>query len=172
MKVPTSLPFHLSEIYIDELEKVSSDLVQSDSEKPSTSPHPIPLSTLLDPFLQLSIRTVSNPTYKHIEDNLFVPLLSALSEWSPPSPRNDDSSDEDDEPRSKRQRLSECDYPNLVSIAAFNTDDAEPIQPKVLSTRLARSIFQTAGREETRDSNRRKLYKMCRRWLDDEGSEE
>ncbi|KAG0707451.1 Nop52-domain-containing protein [Suillus ampliporus] len=53
IRVPASLAFHLSEIYLDELEKALAS---------SESPPPAPLSTLLSPFIALAARTPTNTT--------------------------------------------------------------------------------------------------------------
>ncbi|KAG6841754.1 hypothetical protein C0991_007083 [Blastosporella zonata] len=153
-KVPTSLAYHLADIYVEELNKVLGTL----STATSSHPLPAPLHTLLNPFLLLAAQTPVSVTYKRLQSALLDPLLSALS---PPS--------EDEAPVSKRARLatsmSHVDtYPHLVSNACYEYPKTEgAVGGPTLRKKLLRSAFEVASRPETRDSNRRKMYAL---WKD------
>lgn len=92
MRVPTSLAYHLADIYIEELDKALATV---------ESPAPAPVSTILEPFLILAAQTSSSTTCKRMQSSVFQPLLDALS--SPP----------DRERPAKRQKLEDPCYPNL-----------------------------------------------------------
>ncbi|KAG6901818.1 hypothetical protein C0995_007617 [Termitomyces sp. Mi166 len=152
LKVPTSLAYHLADIYVEELDKVLSL---------STSPTdslPAPLHPLLIPFLLLAAQTPVSVTYKRIQSALMDPLFSALN----PPP-------EDEEPLSKRTRLTTTEsQPGLYSCVVINSCYENPktegrVDGPTLRMKLLRLVFEIASRPETRDSNRRKLYAL---WKD------
>ncbi|KAJ7492456.1 nucleolar protein,Nop52-domain-containing protein [Mycena latifolia] len=161
IRVPTSLAYHLSDIFLDELEKA---LAAASEPIP-----PAPLSTLLTPFFALAARTPTNITYKCIQSELFTPLLSALS--SPQSPP-----DEDQPPASKRMRLDpdaqQQKYPSLVSNACFDSPSEGKIEGAVLRKKLLRRIFEIASEPDTRDSSRRKMYALFKESTEDDTGEE
>ncbi|EPQ60352.1 hypothetical protein GLOTRDRAFT_113017 [Gloeophyllum trabeum ATCC 11539] len=100
IRVPASLSYHLSDIYLEELDKA---MVNS----PIPDPQPAPLCTLLSPFFILAARTPSNITYQRIQSALIDPLFAALKPVRVESESEDTS-------RRKRQRLEEPDYSNLI----------------------------------------------------------
>ncbi|KAG6910530.1 hypothetical protein DXG01_009949 [Tephrocybe rancida] len=161
LKVPTSLAYHLADIYIEELNKVLGVL----STATTSLPLPPPLHTLLTPFLLLAAQTPVGVTYKRIQSALLDPLFSALA-----SP-----SDDEEQPVSKRARLVAASsyaesYPNLVSNSCFEYSKTEGrVEGPLLRKKLLRSVFEVASRPETRDSNRRKMYAL---WKDGAGEEE
>ncbi|KAG5647776.1 hypothetical protein DXG03_008499 [Asterophora parasitica] len=156
IKVPTSLAYHLADIYIEELDKALAK---------SPSPLPAPMRTILAPFLSLAAQTHNSVTYKRIQSALLDPLLSALS---PPS------QDDDEPPSSKRARLAETSsddnlYPNLVSNACYEDPKTEGVVDRpILRQKLLRSVFEVAGQPKTRDGNRRKMYALWKDGADDE----
>ncbi|KAG6817973.1 hypothetical protein H0H87_012441 [Tephrocybe sp. NHM501043] len=163
-KVPTSLAYHLADIYIEELNKVFAAF----STDISSHPLPAPLHTLLSPFLLLAAQTPLGVTYKRIQSALIGPILSALS-----SP-----SDDEEQPASKRARLttstSHADsYPHLVSNACYEFPKTEAkMDGPTLRKKLLRSVFEIASRPETRDSNRRKMYVLWKDGAGEEGEED
>ncbi|KAG6814117.1 hypothetical protein H0H92_002112 [Tricholoma furcatifolium] len=155
IKVPTSLAYHLADIYLEELNKVLGAL----STEMSSQPLPAPIHTLLTPFLTLVAQTPVNVTYKRIQSALLDPLFSALS-----SP-----ADNEEQPASKRARLatttSEAEsYPHLVSNSCYKDPRTEGrVDGPTLRKKLLRSVFEVASQPDTRDSNRRKMYAL---WKD------
>ncbi|KAF8167625.1 nucleolar protein,Nop52-domain-containing protein [Crassisporium funariophilum] len=152
IRVPTSLAYHIADIYIEELDK---------SLGTATSCLPAPLSTLLDPFFILAARTPLSVTYKRIKTALLEPLFSALV------PQVDD---DDEQPKSKRIRLSSqsAPYPHLITNACMVDPELEgAVDGVILKKKLLRRIFEVASQTDTRDSNRRKMYSLWK-----EGSEE
>ncbi|KAF5368433.1 hypothetical protein D9758_002258 [Tetrapyrgos nigripes] len=147
-RVPSSLPFHLSDIYLEELDKA----IRTTSEDSSISP--APLKHILMPFLQLAARTNAKTTYKHLESTLLEPLLSSLSSHE----------DLDDEVRSrKRRRLNsgsneeDLPYSALISNSCFDGPSSGALPAPVLKKKLLKGIFEVASEPETKDPNRRKL---------------
>lgn len=154
IRVPPSLAYHLSDIYLEELDKAMASTQAS-------SPLPAPLSKVIAPFLFLAARTSTSTTYKRIQSALFIPLFSALS-----------SSDQrDSKPPSQTYiRLSEQDtYPNIVSNACMDDPKGEGrVEGVVLGQKLLRAIFEVASAADTQDSNRRKMYALWRDGAEDE----
>ncbi|KAG6868881.1 hypothetical protein C0993_008629 [Termitomyces sp. T159_Od127] len=152
LKVPTSLAYHLADIYIEELDKV---LALSTSP---ADPLPAPLHPLVIPFLVLAAQTPVIMTYKRIQSALLNPLLSAL-----------DLPSEDEPPMSKRARLTKTKsrsglYSYVVSNSCYDNPKMEgKIEGPALRKKLLRLVFEIASRPETRDSNRRRLYAV---WKD------
>ncbi|TFK30908.1 ribosomal RNA processing protein [Coprinopsis marcescibilis] len=155
-KVPTSLAYHLADIYLEELEKVLAQ--QSDIDKQP----PVPLILVLNPFLVLATQTASKITFRRIQSALLQPLLDSLSLES--------GSDDEDEARPrKRARLSQ-NIPIWHNRSCLRDSATEkPLPRDVLQKQIRRALFDCASRPDTRDSSRRKLYAL---WKEGEGSEE
>ncbi|KAI8995285.1 Nop52-domain-containing protein [Trametes punicea] len=142
LRVPTSLAYHLADIYLEELDKALAH--------PSVpSPLPAPLSTLLEPFFTLAARTPTNTTHQRIQSALLDPLYTALGI----------ARDSEELPSRKRLRLSTPTYPNLISNAcAKNPKEEGAMNGTALKIALLRRMFDIASEPDTRDANRRKLY--------------
>ncbi|KAK7465395.1 hypothetical protein VKT23_005373 [Stygiomarasmius scandens] len=155
-RIPSSLPFHLSDIYLEELNKAMD-------ATPTISP--APLKTLLDPFLRLAARTSASTTYKHIQSTLIQPLLSSLS-----TPSEDSRS-------RKRRRLDSGSsedgpsYPSINTNSCFDDPISGSLACPVLRRKLLKGIFDVASESESRDSNRRRLYALWKEEKDDDDDE-
>ncbi|KAG7452318.1 Nop52-domain-containing protein [Guyanagaster necrorhizus] len=153
IKVPISLTYHLSDVYIEELDKAIASLDSSSSVPPA------PLDTLLSPFLTVAAQTPSGATYKRIKSALLDPLLSALL-----------STTNSDEPhQSKRIRLESKGpepYPHLTANACMIPEDRGRMDGSMLRKKLLRRIFDVASDSGARGSNRRKMYEI---WKGEEG---
>ncbi len=152
-RVPPSLAYHLSDVYLEELDKALGNA-------PVDSPLPAPLPTLLAPFLALSARTSTVITLQRIQSALLEPLVTALS-----------THHESDEPSRKRPRLSTTEYPNLAANACETDPSKEgAISPSALRKVVFKQVFEVASEPDTRDANRRKLYAFWKEHMeDDEG---
>jgi len=131
IRVPTSLAYHLADIYLEELDKAvaSSRLA---------SPLPAPLSTLFFPFFNLAARTSNNTTYKRVQSALLDPLFDALKPVHSDRPE---------------------DFPNILRNACLSNPHTEGAMDSVMLRKvLLRQLFEVASDQHTRDSNRRKLY--------------
>jgi ribosomal RNA-processing protein 1 len=160
IRVPTSLAYHLSDIFIEELEKALVSVPEPETILPA------PLSTLLTPFFLLAARTPISTTYKRVQSEVFTPLFSALSSPQPP---------EDQPPAQKRMRLDpevQQQYPSLASNACFDAPSEGKIEGAILRKKLLRRIFEIASEPDTRDSSRRKMYALFKENTEDDVGEE
>ncbi|OCH96436.1 Nop52-domain-containing protein [Obba rivulosa] len=152
-RVPTSLAYHLADIYLEELDKAFA-------KSPVDSPLPVPLAILFAPFLTLAARTPVNTTYQRIQSALLVPIFDALA------PER-----EDEEPARKRPRLSSPEYPNLISNTCAEDPKAEGVVEKGdLKKILLKKMFEIASEQDTRDANRRRMYALWKEHMEDEDS--
>ncbi|KIY67200.1 Nop52-domain-containing protein [Cylindrobasidium torrendii FP15055 ss-10] len=155
-KTPISLQYHFCDIYMEELGKA---LAKSDSK-------PVPVCTLLSPFILLAARTPKAPTYARIENVFLRPVLSELSP----------EQDEDEQPRAKRVRLdqsvSDSAYSQVLSNACGECkESSKPLEKGVLRVQLLRRIFAKASEPETQAASRRRFYALYNEMgsdLDDE----
>lgn len=150
--MPTSLAYHLADIYLEELDKALGNHGEP-------SPPPTPLSTLLDPFFTLAARAPTKVTYERIQSALLEPLFTALT----PKP-------EDEPPSRKKPRLGPT-YANLVANACSTDPETEgAVERSKLRKILLRRMFDVASEEDTRDANRRKMYNLWKSYTEDEDS--
>ena len=144
-RVPSSLTYHLADIYLEELNKALAN-------PPSPSPLPAPLSTLLSPYFTLAARTLSNITYQRIQSALIDPLFISLS-----------SEDTDD---------SDNAYEHIVeNSCSSNPREEGPLDQATLKKTLVKRLFDIASEQDTRDSNRRKLYAVWKTYIDDDADD-
>lgn len=143
IRVPASLAYHISDIYVEELDKALGVGVM---------PPPAPLAILFEPFFALAARTPTAVTYKRIQDALLNPLFTALVH---------EPYSENEPPKSKRIRLGAeiHSYPHLTANACYS-DSEGPLDGAILKKKLLRRIFEVASHPDTRDSNRRKMYAL------------
>ncbi|KAI0639972.1 Nop52-domain-containing protein [Trametes polyzona] len=150
-RVPTSLAYHLADIYLEELDKAYGN-------PPSPSPLPAPLTTLMAPFFTLAARTPTSTTYQRIQSALLDPLYEALS-----------TSHDSDEPSRKRPRLSTPSFSNVIPNAcSTRPKDEGALSSSALKKILLEKMFEIASEPDTRDSNRRKLYALWKEHTEDD----
>ena len=148
--MPQGLSYHLAEIWLTELDKASAS---------STAQKPVPLKLVLAPFLALAAKTPNKMTYQQVQANLMEPLLSALS-----LPPNLDKLQVP--PRSGASRPEE-EFSHLLASSCLSPSD-EPVDKSLLRKGMVEYIFEVASREDSRDSNRRKMYALCRANIDED----
>ncbi|CAK5264494.1 unnamed protein product [Mycena citricolor] len=162
-RVPTSLAYHICDVYLEELEKALASSRDTDSD---STPAPAPLCTVLSPFLHLAARTLTKTTYARVEAEVFKPLFSSLV----PS-----SVAEDPHP-AKRIRLDpqawDSGYPTIISNSCFDDPSTGVAEPLVVRKRLLQRLFEVAGEPETRDASRRRLYAFYQANVDEDDLEE
>ncbi|KAH7108081.1 Nop52-domain-containing protein [Auriculariales sp. MPI-PUGE-AT-0066] len=165
-KIPQSLAYHLSDIFMEELDKVMSQ----DSKLA-----PAPLATLLQPYLSLAASTGNARTFERISTAILRPLFAALqSAVKKPAP----SSDEDGcERPAKRMRLDDAalsvlhpSYTATLTNARLNAPTGGMAAMKVpdLRSRLITWLFEQASKEDVREANRRKLYALWKEEMDEQ----
>lgn len=151
-KVPPALSYHLSEIWLTELDKASASASGSNTRKP------VPLKLVLAPFLTLAAQTPNKVTYQQIQANLIDPLLGALSQPGPGEPPLPEPSKAD----------GTCDdFPSLLTNSCLSPSD-ERLDRGQLLKGVLKYLFEVASREDSKDSNRRKLYAICNANLDED----
>jgi len=139
-KTPTSLLYHLTDIYLEELDKAL---------RATQTALPAPLIQLLQPFIDLLGQTSSNITFTRINDSVLEPILNALSCTS--------SSDNTSDPTHIKLCLTERDFTSLCTNACTRAIST-PESPAEVRISLLKTVFTSASHRDTRDSNRRKLY--------------
>ncbi|KAF8527543.1 Nop52-domain-containing protein [Hysterangium stoloniferum] len=156
-RVPNSLGYHLSDIYLEELNK---------AVKISSPCPPTPLCTMFAPFLALAARTPSNVTYKRLHTSLFEPLLSNLAIASESSTQ--DLSDDLEGPKRKRTKRPDPIFQDLIYNSRRDENEPKAQTPNELRKSIYQAIFDVASQQETRDSNRRKLYAVWKEGIEDD----
>lgn len=199
-RIPSSLSYHLADVYLDELNKALSSFPEVCAAMSSPqSTHilisnckdavPVPLIDMISPFLRLAAETSSNITFTRLQSALLDPLLSSLKISSTSVARNA-------EPARKRPRLEETSSSELsatqedvetfespyhtiahrsrVVLEKFSTDSPaeQPSSPGNTYKAVLRHVFQVASQESTRDTNRRKMYAIWKAAKEDLDDEE
>ncbi|KAK7686731.1 hypothetical protein QCA50_010331 [Cerrena zonata] len=156
-RVPSSLTYHLADIYLEELNKALAN-------PPTPSSLPAPLSSLLSPYFNLAARTPSNVTYQRIQSALIDPLFAALST------EGESNAGASNQKRSK-PTASDNTYPNIIENSCGTDPKEGPLDKVSLRKVLLARLFDIASEQDTRDSNRRKLYAVWKTYVDDEVDE-
>lgn len=143
-----SLPTHLSDLYLTELDLALAE-----------SPTPAPLIPLLSPFIALLANTPTPVVYRRLIDTLFAPLLAALQTGSA-------ETDADALPK-KRKRADEV-YPHIL-MNSTTTFGGKKASVDELRSALLQALFMEAAKEGSRESNRRKIYQL---WREEGGDDE
>lgn len=139
-RVPTSIGYHLADIYLEELDKVLA--VVDDSTLPA------PLSIILAPFFELASRTNSSVTLQRLFSSLFDPLFAAINPHATA------------EPMAKRIRLDfEPSYVNVTEKSCLRQpkEEGKLTKPELMRG-LVQQLFDTASSPDTREANRRRMY--------------
>jgi ribosomal RNA-processing protein 1 len=145
-RTPTSLAFHLAEIYLLELDKALSDT--------SVEDHAVPILILLDPFLSILGRTSSKHKYKQVQDAVLQPVFDSLS-ITPSS----GSEDEDEDPRPRKRSRPDPDASlTHLRMRSVGAQMGAPAELPALRQALSKRVFEVASSEGTRDANRKRLY--------------
>ena len=145
-----SLKYHLADIYLEELNKV----LTWDSEADGESPPRAPLDTLIAPFLTLLARTPSNHTFDRVMSTVLEPLIQSLAAVGSAEP-----------PSKKRRRL----LGHEITFVADNSciSNSRTADRSSIHQALLKQVFSAASEQDTRDSNRRRLYKFWKNNLED-----
>jgi len=159
-----SLKYHLADIYLEELDKV----LAWDSEAGDERPPRAPIDTLIAPFLTLLARTPSNHTFDRVTSAVLEPLVQSLAPAGEPEP-----------PSKKRRRLlgtersfvadNACTSSSPTTTAAAAAADTDK---SALHQALLKQVFSVASERDTRDSNRRRLYKFWKSNLEDDDDDQ
>ncbi|KAG8852684.1 hypothetical protein FRB96_008540 [Tulasnella sp. 330] len=154
-RIPTSLACHMSDVYLEELEKAIND-----SEP---TPETIPILDLLYPFMTYSSQISVNSAYKRVMESILDPFLSATT--------NTVTSDQEPHPKRVKRSSSSTfipspDYSAIISRANLRCIH-KSIKPETLvvvatpdELRVAflKTLFDVASLPDARDVNRKKMY--------------
>lgn len=117
-------------------------------------------------------------TVQRIESALMVPLFDAIDA----QPAETDQGEEDKRRSRKRRRLAspdseqdpapEQEFSHILSLACLLDSQVEgALSLAVLKKGLLKRLFEVASDEQTRDANRRKMYKFVKARGDDVDSD-
>jgi ribosomal RNA-processing protein 1 len=139
-RVPTSLAYHLADIYLEELNKV---LTNADD-----STLPAPLSILLAPFITLASRTNNSVTLQRVFSSLFDPLLAAIDPHT------------SDEPMSKRIKLDfDTSFVHIAQNSCLrNPKEEGKLSKAELKRGIVKQMFEAASSPDVRGANRRRMH--------------
>lgn len=124
---------------------------------------PVPILDVIQPFLAFAARTPVKASVPRLQDSVFQPLTTALTQAA------------SDEPPAKRPRLSAGSSPDISTVTArstlghsrhypsktskaTSTLDSKPSEPAEIRKAVLKAILDVGGQSETREYNRKKLF--------------
>lgn len=164
VKVPSSLTYHLTDVYLEELDKAlmwaektnpsSGEGSSSNTSSSSTEP---PLLELIRPMIQTAATCHSKTVYDKVLSNVLQPLAddclrapkpeASSSRSKKRSSLAEDMQDEDEDDEDDNGVM----YPSIMRAA-----------PPNLRLKLYRLVFTQASQDEALPSRRRALYALCK----------
>ncbi|KAI9512493.1 Nop52-domain-containing protein [Russula earlei] len=150
-RVPPSLKYHLADVYLEELEKV----LAWDSEATDERPPRAPLDAVIAPFLTVLARTSSNHTFERVMSAVLEPLIQSLASPGAAEP-----------PSKKRRRLLGDELSYIADNSCISSSST--VDKSSLHRALLNHVFSVASEQDTRDWNRRRLYKFWKSNLEDD----
>ncbi|WRT69712.1 uncharacterized protein IL334_006702 [Kwoniella shivajii] len=160
-KVPTSIATHLSDIYLDELNKALA-LPEVDSQPAC------PLVAVLEPHITLLTRTTTSTVHTRLMASIFTPLLESLTLASPSL-----ALERDAERPPKRTKKDEPMYAHIVMHSCTGQEGrVERSSASALRRGLLKRMFEAAADGKTGESNRRKVYTVWREEGGDDDDDE
>ncbi|WVR08021.1 hypothetical protein IAU60_005065 [Kwoniella sp. DSM 27419] len=150
-RVPSSIATHISDIYLDELNKALA-LPEVDSQPAC------PFIAVLQPHIALLARTPTSTVHTRLMSSIFTPLLDSLAAASPTL-----SLERDAERPSKRSKKADPMYAHIVMHSCVGEQgQADPANPDKLRQGLLKRMFEAAADSKATESNRRKVYQVWR----------
>jgi ribosomal RNA-processing protein 1 len=148
-KTPHSLTFHLSDIFLDELERVSTN-------SPSQS---VPLVALLQPYMLTLTVAPSSPIFARLIENIFKPLLTAF--FPPPSKPQPRRRKKDGPPPPRPEYPQILDH--CIEGKGEGQGDGQTVGDAV-AKKVLKSLFEVGGQPDVDEHNRRKIYQFVAEW--------
>lgn len=159
VQVPAGLTYHMTDVYLDELEKA---LVwaesQADSSSTSNEPPRAPVLNLLKPMLDTASTCHSSTVLDKIQSNVLEPL------WEDCLAADAQTAERAVKRRRKNGRMvqpteaeAEQDEGDVVYPAILRSSGLTPLK---LRQRIFKDLFESASREEAVPSRRRKIYAL------------
>ncbi|ORY34723.1 nucleolar protein,Nop52-domain-containing protein [Naematelia encephala] len=156
VSVPKALAGHLSDIYLEELDKVLG-LPEVDAQRAC------PTLSVLGPHIALLALTPTQSIYNRTMSTVFTPLLSALTLASP--------STKDIVDRPSKRSKDDPIFPHIVMRSRLAGSD-QLASPDKLRKGLVKALFEAAADQSAVETNRRKIYQIVRELDDDEDEDE
>ncbi|BGP14859.1 hypothetical protein JCM10213_002702 [Rhodosporidiobolus nylandii] len=153
-KLPHSLPYHVADIFLTEVERLATSTLESSSPLEAESSTPvsrsIPVASLLGPFYSSLAVCPTTTMFTRFTDEVFTPLLDAAL---PPAPQ----------PPAKRRKGAakprRPEYPGTLALAVEGEGAAgEEAAGEKLGKAVLKRLFEEGGKAETSDVNRRRIY--------------
>lgn len=133
IKTPTSISYHIIDIYLEELEKAVS---AQGSEEGAEGQTPVPVVSLLQPFATTITLTSNKIHFQRILDNVFDPVLDGLIT--------------DSEPASKKRRRMDVKPDTIPTVLAGQGEDT--------GKAVIKALFDSGASAETDSVTRKRLY--------------
>ncbi|KAK4705090.1 ribosomal RNA-processing protein 1, partial [Phenoliferia sp. Uapishka_3] len=145
-KIPQSIAYHLSDIFIDELEASLSRPLTSSIVLPSA---PVPINHLLQPLFTTLAVGPTTTLFQRLSDNGFEPLILASIPQKEVGGRN--------KKRKAVEAVEEEDLPfkGILGLGA----EREKVGRGVL-----KAMFDEGGKKETGEVARRRIYALVAKW--------
>jgi ribosomal RNA-processing protein 1 len=179
-RVPASLTYHISDIYLEELDKVLAE--EAENREDATHSAPAPLDALIRPFFAIACQSTTKVKCLHVQNTVIVPLFVDLQTASGASSKAGGKDAEiGTPPAQKRPRLdapSGATYPHVCTGSTVTdvekgvTDGARNMLPGEVRKKLLAVLFEMASAGETRDANRRRLYAVWKEMKADDDDDE
>ncbi|PWN22351.1 Nop52-domain-containing protein [Microstroma glucosiphilum] len=159
VQVPAGLTYHMTDVYLDELEKA---LVwaesQADSSSTSSEAARAPILNLLKPMLDTASTCHSSTVFDKVQSNVLEPL------WEDCLAADAQSAERAAKRRRKNGRMvqpteaeAEQDEGDVVYPAILRSSGMTPLK---LRQSIFKDLFESASREEAVPSRRRKIYAL------------
>lgn len=148
--VPDSVAYHISDVFLDELDRVAA--AGGDAR--------VPAIALLTPFIQLVAKSSSHTMYDRVMGAVLEPFIDECARI------------EDAAAAHKRRRVEvETRFPSLLGAMADADGEATTLAGRVRH-RLLYTVFVVAGGQDTYAPHRRRLYALWQAEADEEDEDE
>lgn len=139
--IPDSIAYHISDLFIVELERSLSAPLDASIALPTT---PLPIIALLQPLLTTLAVAPTTTLFARLADNGFAPLFAAAI---PPAPVHG------------RKRKVEAVEGDDLEFVAILGDEREKTGRAVV-----KALFDEGGKKETGEVARRRIYALVAKW--------
>lgn len=139
--IPDSIAYHISDLYITELDRSLSAPLDPSLTLLET---PLPLTALLQPLLTTLAVAPTTTLFARLADNGFNPLLAAAL---PPAPVP-----------GRKRKVEAVEEADLEFVAILGEEREKT------GRALVRALFEEGGKKETGEVARRRIYALVAKW--------
>ena len=171
-QVPTSITYHVTEIFLEELEKaVTSVQDQSDSDNEDEADDEddvalIPVSSVLAPFVKLASETQTKKTYTAVMENVFAPFLDDTLRAAAREAADDNDEEEDEEDdEGEVQYAMTLALAEPVTVSPTDEDEEQEGEgegPLAIRASVFQQLFSAASSPTADQARRAALYAFYR----------